>query len=205
MYSEATIPVPGPTTDYTPYAQAVIKANPNIVFTSTAFQDVGGFSAALKAAGYKGVNMNFVAYVPGLLDSLGAVGGGARRDLREHADRPAGRRRPTYIKQIEKDLTTVKAEAGTNILFGTALAYVEADMLVQMLTAAGKDLNTKTFDTAVNGGTFRYQSKEAGGPGARRLPGGPLRPRRLRRHPEGQRHEVRPGRARSSASRASPS
>jgi ABC-type branched-subunit amino acid transport system substrate-binding protein len=164
VYSETSIPVPGPTTDYTPFAQAVVKANPNIVFTSTAFQDVGGFSAALKAAGYTGVNQNFVAYIPGLLDSSPQLAD-ALNGTYVNTQIVPQEEQTEYIKQIEADLTTSKAEAGTYILFGTALAYVEADMLVQMLTAAGQDLNTKTFDTAVNGGTFKYQVEEAGGPG----------------------------------------
>jgi len=171
VYSEATIPVPGPTTDYTPYAQAVMKSGANIVFTSTAFQDVGGFSAALKAAGFKGVNQNFVAYVPGLLDSSPQLA--AALDGTYVSTQIVPQEEQTeYIKQIEKDLTAVKAAAGTNILFGTALAYNEADVLVQMLTAAGKDLNTKSFDEAVNGGNFKYQPKEAGGPGAMGWPEG---------------------------------
>ena len=175
VYDETTIPVPGPTTDYTPYAQAVMKANPNIVYTSTAFQDVGGFSAALKAAGYKGVNMNFVAYIPGLLASSAQLAA-ALDGTYVNTQIVPQEEQTEYIKQIEKDLTTVKAAAGTNILFGTALAYVEADMLVQMLTAAGKDLNTKTFDTAINGGNFKYQSKLAGGPGAIGYPEGHFLP-----------------------------
>jgi len=169
VYSETTIPVPGPTTDYTPYAQAVIKANPNIVFTSTAFQDVGGFSAALKAAGYKGVNQNFVAYVPGLLDSSPQLADALNGTYVSTQIVPQ-EEQTEYIKQIEKDLTNVKAAAGTNILFGAALGYAEADVLVQMLTAAGKDLNTKTFDAAVNGGSFKYQSELAGGPGSLGFP-----------------------------------
>jgi branched-chain amino acid transport system substrate-binding protein len=175
VYSEATIPVPGPTTDYTPYAQAVIKADPNIVYTSTAFQDVGGFSAALKAGGYKGVNMNYVAYIPGLLGSSAQLAA-ALDGTYVNTQIVPQEDQTEYIKQMEKDLTTYKAAAGTNILFGTALAYVEADMLVEMLTAAGKDLNTKTFDTNINGGSFKYQVKQAGGPGAVGFPEGHFLP-----------------------------
>jgi len=171
VYLEATIPVPGPTTDYTPFAQAVMKSGANIVFTSTAFQDVGGFSAALKAAGYTGVNQNFVAYVPGLLDSSPQLAAALDGTYVSTQIVPQ-ESQSDYIKQVEQDLTAVKAAAGTYILFGTALAYVEADQMVQMLAAAGPDLNTKTFDQAVNGGNFKYQPKEAGGPGAMGWPEG---------------------------------
>jgi ABC-type branched-subunit amino acid transport system substrate-binding protein len=164
VYLEANMPTTG-TTDFSPYAQAVVKSGANIVFTSTAFSNVGGFSAALTAAGYKGLNQNFVAYVPGLLDSSPQLAAALNGTYVSTQIVPQ-ESQSEYIKQIEKDLTASKAAAGTNILFGTALAYNEADLLVQMLTAAGKDLNTKTFDTAVNGGSFTYTPKEAGGPGA---------------------------------------
>jgi ABC-type branched-subunit amino acid transport system substrate-binding protein len=175
VYAEATVPVPGPTTDYTPYAQATLKENPNIIFTSTAFQDVGGFSAALKAAGYKGVNMNFVAYIPGLLDSSAQLAD-ALEGTYVNTQIVPQEEQTEYIKQIEADLTAISSKTGTFIQFGTALAYVQADALVQMLTAAGTDLNTKTFDAAVNGGNFKYTPEQDGGPGSIGFPEGHFLP-----------------------------
>jgi ABC-type branched-subunit amino acid transport system substrate-binding protein len=175
VYAEATIPVPGPTTNYTPFVEAVLEADPNIVYTSTAFQDVGGFSAALTAAGYEGVNMNFVAYVPGLLDAQAQLAD-ALEGTYVNTQIVPQEEQTEYIKQVEEDLTAVEAEAGSFILFGAALAYAQADVLVQMLEAAGEDLNTTSFDEAVNGGGFTYESTAAGGPGSISFPEGHFLP-----------------------------
>ena len=69
VYSEANFPLTATGIDYTPYVQAILAAKPNIVFISTPFADVGGMASALKAAGYKGITMDFVTYSPGLLAS----------------------------------------------------------------------------------------------------------------------------------------
>jgi hypothetical protein len=164
VYLEANMPLTG-VTDFSPYAQAVVKSGANIVFTSTAFSNVGGFSAALTAAGFEGLNQNFVAYVPGLLESSPQLAAALDGTYVSTQIVPQ-ESQSEYIKQIEEDLTGIDAEAGTNILFGTALAYNEADLLVQMLEAAGPDLDTKTFDEAVNGGSFKYEPEQDGGPGA---------------------------------------
>ena len=63
----------------------------------------------------------------------------------------------------------IDAENGRFISFGAALAYVEADLVVQMLEAVGPDLNTATFDQVANGGELRYTPLE-GGPGALHYP-----------------------------------
>jgi ABC-type branched-subunit amino acid transport system substrate-binding protein len=171
VYSQAQVPVPGPTTDYTPFVQPVLAANPNIVFTSTAFGDVGGFSAALKAAGYKGINMNFVAYIPGLLDSSPQLAQALDGTYVNSEIVPQEEQTP-YIKQIESDLTAIHPKTGTSILFGTALGYVQAEQLSEMLQASGKDLNTKTFDQAINQGSFRFAPPQQGGPGELGWPAG---------------------------------
>ena len=127
-----------------------------------------GLSAALTSAGYDGVMMNFVGYIPGLLESspqLAAALDGAYVNTQlvpQEAQTP-------YILQVEDDLEAVGAENGRFITFGAGLAYMEADLVVQLLEAAGPDLNTQTFDAAANGGGFRYEPL-AGGPGAMNYP-----------------------------------
>jgi hypothetical protein len=155
--------------------EAVLEADPNIVYTSTAFQDVGGFSAALAARGYEGVNMNFVAYLPGLLAAQAQLAA-ALEGTYVNTQIVPQEEQTEYIKQVEEDLAAVDAENGTFITFGAALAYAQADVLVQMLEAAGEDLNTTTFDEAVNGGGFTYESTAAGGPGSISFPEGHFLP-----------------------------
>jgi branched-chain amino acid transport system substrate-binding protein len=175
VYSEANIPVPGPTSDYTPFVQEVLAAEPNIVLTSTQFADVGGFSGSLTAAGYEGANQNFVAYVPGLLQSSEQLADALQGTYVSSQIVPQ-ESQTEYIQQVEQDLEAVNAEQGSFILLGAGLGYAQADMLVAMLEAAGPDLNTQTFDEAVNGGDFVYESPFEGGPGAVAFPDGHFLP-----------------------------
>lgn len=175
VYSEANIPVPGPTSDYTPFVQEVLAADPNIVLTSTQFADVGGFSGALTAAGYEGANQNFVAYVPGLLQAAEQLAEALEGTYVSTQIVPQ-EAQTEYITQIEEDLTAVDAEQGSFILFGAGLGYVQADMILAMLEAAGPDLDTQSFDEAVNGGDFVYEPDYEGGPGTVAFPDGHFLP-----------------------------
>jgi branched-chain amino acid transport system substrate-binding protein len=51
-----------------------------------------------------------------------------------------------------------------------------ANLWVQMLDAAGKDLNTKTFDEAANGGSFVYKPGHPNDAGNVPYPGGHFLP-----------------------------
>jgi branched-chain amino acid transport system substrate-binding protein len=166
VYNEHNMPLQ--TSDYTPYVQALLATNPNVVFVAVAFENVGGLSAALKAAGYKGVIMNFVGYLPGLLASSPQLAQ-ALDGAYVNTQIPPQESQTPYILQFEKDLLAINAKNGKFISFGAALAYMEADLVVQLLEAAGPDLNTKTFDEAANGGGFVYTPLE-GGPGAMPYP-----------------------------------
>jgi ABC-type branched-subunit amino acid transport system substrate-binding protein len=174
VYNEANIPPPGSAADYTPFVQEVLAANPNLVLTATPFQDVGPFSGGLSAAGYEGANVNFVTYSPGIFESLPDLAQaleGVYVNTQTVPQEDGG----DYIAQVEEDLLASGAETGDFITFAGGIAYAEADMLVQMLAAAGDDLNTTTFDAAVNGGDFVYTPIE-GGPGEVAFPAGHFLP-----------------------------
>ena len=65
----------------------------------------------------------------------------------------------------------MNAKNGTFILFGAAIGYAQAEMLIEQLQKAGKDLNTKTFDQKINGGNFvSYTADPPGGPGKLQWP-----------------------------------
>jgi len=172
-YNEANMQVPGPPADFSPFVSAIMKGNPNIVITSVNFQSAGGFIAALAAAGFKGVNANFVGYVPGLLQSAQGAGLAAALEGAYVVTQIVPQEQQTdYIKQVETDLTAVNAAAGKLITLSGAIAYAQAEMLVEQLKAVGKDLNTKTFDQKVNGGSFTFSAPQAGGPGKLSFPSG---------------------------------
>ena len=170
VYAEAVVPVPGPTTDYTPFVQAALEGDPNIVLISTQFSDVGGLTAALKSAGYEGAIMNFVAYVPGLLDALPQLAE-ALEGTYVLASLVPQEQQNGYIKIVEDSLEAAGTETGRFITFGGALGYLMADQLASMIAASGDDLDTATFDAAVNGGDYVYTSPGEGGPCSLPYPG----------------------------------
>lgn len=170
VYAEAVVPVPGPTTDYTPFVNAALEKDPNIILISTQFSDVGGMTAALKAAGYKGAIMNFVAYVPGLLDALPQLAQ-ALEGTYVLASLVPQEQQNGYIKVVEDALVASGTTTGNFITFGGALGFLMGDQMASMINAAGKDLNTTTFDKAVNGGGYTYNSPGEGGPCPINFPG----------------------------------
>jgi branched-chain amino acid transport system substrate-binding protein len=175
VHDEASLPVPGPPADYSPYVRAVLAAKPNLVLVSANFQSTPGFVGALQAAGYNGTTLNFVTYVPGLLAQSAQLakaleGTYVNTQIVPQEDQTA------YIKQVEKDLTASQAKTGTFIPIGAAIAYAQAEMLVEQLQAVGEDLNTKTFDEEVNGGAFTFAPTESGGPGKLAFPQGHFLP-----------------------------
>lgn len=169
VYAESNIPTPGPPTDFTPYVTAILDSDPNIVITLANFQTAPGLTAALTAAGYEGANVNYVAYVPGLLEASPEFAQAMNGAL-VAAQVPPQESQTPYIKQMEKDLVASGASSGDFISLASGLAYAEADLIVSMLKAVGPDLNTKTFDEVINGGGYVYQSSVEGGAGQMSFP-----------------------------------
>lgn len=154
VYQEANIPLEQTTTDYTPYVQAIIDSDPNIVYAAMGFENTVGLTGALNAAGFDGIVLNFSTYVPGLLE--------AQPELAQAIDGayvntqvvPAESRSP-LIKQIQKDLKAIGEP--TDIGLGTEVSWLVADQLVQMLEATGKDLTPRNFQEAINEKGFTYE------------------------------------------------
>jgi ABC-type branched-subunit amino acid transport system substrate-binding protein len=164
VYNKSIVPLTG-VTDFTPYVRPVLAANPNAVSLNIALNYLGQVIAALRAGGYKGVITNPTGYQPGLLDAQPAFAKALEGAYSVSFTTPIEQSTP-YNTQLLKDLATTKTPASQ----GPQFAYDQADMFVQMLTAAGKDLNTKTFDQAVNGGNFVYKPNPTGGPAALPFP-----------------------------------
>jgi ABC-type branched-subunit amino acid transport system substrate-binding protein len=169
VYNQSNIPVPGPPASFTPFVTAINAANPNVLLSLVNFQTAPGLTAAMTASGYKGVNINFVGYIPGLLNTsaqLAAAFNGAfvsSQIVPQEAQ-------TAYIKQMETDLTASGAATGKFITLAIALAYAQADVLVSQLKAVGSKLDTKTWDQKINNGSYTYKSSAAGGPGQMEYP-----------------------------------
>jgi branched-chain amino acid transport system substrate-binding protein len=171
VYSQANVPVPGPPADFSPFVNAILAANPNILLISTAFPSVAGMHAALKAAGFKGFAFNFVDYVPGLLAASPQLADALEGAYISTQIVPQ-ESNTAWTQQESKDLTAEGAKTGGLITLGAAIGYAEAEMFVEQLQAIGPNLNTKTFDDTVNGGSFTFAPPEAGGPGVMQFPSG---------------------------------
>lgn len=169
VYNEANIPASSAGVSYTPFAEAIKAANPNILLTLTDFQTAPGLTAAVTANGYTGANVNYVGYVPGLLDSSAQLASAFNGAYVSSQTVPAEQDTP-YIKQMQKDLTASNAKTGDFITLANSIAYAQADLLVSQLKATGKTLNTKTFDQKVNDGSYTYKSSVAGGQGQMEFP-----------------------------------
>jgi branched-chain amino acid transport system substrate-binding protein len=151
VYAQANAPASG-TFDYTPFVQAILAAKPNIVVISTAFANIGGFASALTAGGYKGMHQDFVTYSPGLLASSPQLTASLQDEYVNNQTVPQEETTDPYVKQELADLT---ADGQTpNLTLGASIGWAQAEQLIEMLTAVGKNLNTKTFDQVINGGKF---------------------------------------------------
>jgi branched-chain amino acid transport system substrate-binding protein len=173
VYDQATFPATATGVDFTPYVQAIIAAKPNIVYISTPFADIGGFAAALKAAGYNGVTMDFVTYAPGLLASSPQLEAALQGEYINSQTVPQEESTP-WTRQELSDLAAVGQPK--LLTLGASIGYAEAEMFIEQITAAGKNLNTKTFDQAVNGGHFASYASIKGGPGKVLWPAGHFLP-----------------------------
>jgi hypothetical protein len=169
VYQEANIPQSSAGVSFTPFAEAIKAANPNILITLTDFPTAPGLTAAVTANGYAGANVNYVGYVPGLLDSSAQLASAFNGAYVSSQTVPAEQDTP-YIKQMQKDLTASNAKTGDFITLANSIAYAQADVLVSQLKATGKTLNTKTFDQKVNDGSYTYKSSVAGGQGQMEFP-----------------------------------
>jgi ABC-type branched-subunit amino acid transport system substrate-binding protein len=159
VYQEANIPLEQPTADYTPYVQAILATNPNVIYDAMGFQNTAGLAGALNAAGYKGIVLSFADYVPGLLEVQPQLAQAISGNFIQTQIVPAESNSPA-IKQIKKDLRAIGAPPAVTL--GGEVGYWAADQMVQMLQAAGKNLTAKTFQRAMNKAGFTYKPPPGG-------------------------------------------
>ena len=138
--------------DYTPYVNALLATKPNMVIISTAFSDVGPMASALRAAGYKGSITDYVSYVPGLLASSPQLADSLQGENILVQFVPQEQNSP-YVKTVRAALQLAN-QPSSQISIGANIGYAEGTMLVEQLQAIGKNLNTKTFDQAINDDHF---------------------------------------------------
>jgi ABC-type branched-subunit amino acid transport system substrate-binding protein len=172
VYQKAPIAVIG-TTNYAPYAQAIIASGANVAFETLDTGDATGLAAALKAAGFKGPIFNGVTYLPGSLGQSKSEEA-ALDGVYVVNEFPADENNTPAIKQAEKDLTATGQPP--YLTSGVSIGYWSAIVLEQMLRATlksvGGDPNKVTGATiakTVNAG-FTYTDPIPGGIGSEYFP-----------------------------------
>jgi ABC-type branched-subunit amino acid transport system substrate-binding protein len=168
VYAKTNFPVAG-TADVTPYVDAILATKPNVVYISTPFNDVGTLAAGLKAAGYKGIALDFTSYVPGLLQTEPQLASALQGEYVNTQIVPE-EQNTSYVQAEQKALMAA-GESQPSVTLGASIGYAEAAELIEQLKAVGKNLNTKTFDQVVNGGSFTsFTTTPSGGPGELKWP-----------------------------------
>jgi hypothetical protein len=153
-YAKATIPAGSPTTDFTPYAQAILTSNggkaPDVVVHVTTAPNVIGLSNALTRAGFKGPQENAVTYDPSYLAnpaSRAALEGGYvfLQYGSFQGDSSAN-------QQMLKDVQAVDP-GQKELTQDIAIGYYSADIFLHHLQKAGKNLSRAAFLKAANDGS----------------------------------------------------
>ncbi|HUA95713.1 MAG TPA: ABC transporter substrate-binding protein [Acidimicrobiales bacterium] len=169
VYAKSNYPVSASGVDNTPYAQAIVASDPNIVYLSTPFADVGPLASAIRAAGYKGIIMDFTNYIPGLLQTSSQLASALQGEYVNTQLVPS-EQNTAYDQQIATQLGDIGQPKF--VTEGAFFGYAEADLFVQQLEAVGHTLNTKTFDQKINDSGFASFTASDGGPGKLVWPAG---------------------------------
>jgi branched-chain amino acid transport system substrate-binding protein len=152
VYNQQNLPTDTQTTDYSPFARPVAASKPDVVYASIRFADVVGFTTALRQAGFHGPVVNFVTYVPGLLSSQPDLAKGLEGSW-VNTQLPPSESGSAAVRQVADDLKAIGKQPFVTL--GASVGYWSADVLVQQLQAAGRDLTPQTFQAAMAHFTYK--------------------------------------------------
>jgi len=150
VYNKASIPQGG-ATDYSPYVQGLLAANPDVIMLLTDFGPGAALTGALRQAGYKGGIWNPTAYVPGILDKQPQLAGALNGSL-VVAQYPSQEEGAPAAKQVEADLKAINAP--TEMTLGVTVGWWSAEEFIQQLqaTAAKGEVTSANFVKTIHGG-----------------------------------------------------
>jgi hypothetical protein len=178
VYRQAPIAVLG-TTNYAPYAQAVMASGANLAFEALDSGDSIGLAAALKSAGFKGSIVNGVTYFPGQLATQPNEAA-ALNNVYVSNEFPADENNSPAVKQAQKDLAAVGQQP--YLTSGVSIGYWSAIVFEQMLRATLKSVGgnpnkvtSQALQKTVTKG-FVYTDPIAGGIGTEYFPAATIIP-----------------------------
>jgi branched-chain amino acid transport system substrate-binding protein len=150
VYSQASVPQDG-TTDFTPYVQALMASNPDMIQFATNFQTTVSLTVALRQAGYTGPLLNPTGYVPGLFASQPSLAQ-ALAGSYVATGFPPGEENSAATAQIKADLKA--AGDPTSYTLGEAVGWWSAEEFIQELqaTAAKGPITQANFEKVINAG-----------------------------------------------------
>ena len=160
-YSKAAAAAPPPPVgDYSPFANDIMSTNggkgPDVVFETVSFSNLFGLEKALRAAGFKGIITNAVAYDPRLVAT--APKAGSRRSRSSTCRRTAANPSDAEDPRRDQEVRPTDADHSQGVLSG----YFTADHFVAILKKVGKNLTPEKF--AKVAAKFTYQIKGVVGP-----------------------------------------
>jgi hypothetical protein len=157
-YAKGAFSITTPTTDYTPYVQAIMTSNggnpPDIAYLVASFSDVQGLAKGLRQAGFQGVIVNPTTYDPRIVK--------AAETLSVYTQWATPEAAPT-TPNVQKVIDSIhKQDPNAALSLGTLAGYFAADMFIQALKAAGKNATTAAIQKAA--AKMTYQIKDVIGP-----------------------------------------
>ncbi len=147
----------GGITDPTRFVNRVLETDPDVVIASTDFPGAITLKAAIAASGYEGPVADYLTYVPGLPQSSPDLGQALEGGFAVTQVPPLDDSEPA-IQQLQADFEAV----GAFPQFGALVGYWSADLMIQLIAAAGEDLNTASFYQAVNIDGFETTQQSGG-------------------------------------------
>jgi len=152
-YSQSKLPSTSPTTDFSPYAQAILTSNggkaPDVMFHVTTVPNAEGLTKALSNSGFKGIQMNAVTYDPAFLE--GAAGDNLDKEY-VFIQYAAFEENTPATQQMLKDVQAVKSSQKV-LTQDIAIGYYSADIFLNDLKKAGKNLSRDGFLKVANDGS----------------------------------------------------
>jgi branched-chain amino acid transport system substrate-binding protein len=157
MLAKESVPVQG-VTDFTQYVNLVNEHNPDVVVVSTDFTTAIKLKAEIIRSGYEGIVVDYVTYIPGLLDSsketAAALEGGYSNSQFPPAEDGG---------QATEDIAAALEAIGEApfVTQGASIGWWSADVMIQMLADIDGEITPDSFRELAESG-WEYEQVDGG-------------------------------------------